>query len=265
MGSSGVRGWGTHPSARCCSQKRVSPAPTRCVPGLLCQPGSSRVPGAGKGDFNSPKCHVEGRGRSGGLSSHPWKRRRACWRIPAASPAPQGFRDGRHCRSDEHGRPTPQARDMGFIRQVFLAAGQLSQHTAKPQPHTRLLRGPPLPGERTAARMTTAAHAGGFWELLLKPARGMAAPKSRSARGSNPPAQRLAGGDQSALDPAQGHRLPPRALYSLLGKQIEGEDATWLFLRNIDSLVRKELKSNTPTVSVPAQGSSGQGAVSPSC
>lgn len=54
----------------------------------------------------------------------------------------------------------------------------------------------------------------------------------------------------------------PEALYSLLGKQIEGEDATWLFLRNINSLVRKELKSNTPSASVPAQGSSGQGAMS---
>lgn len=149
MGSLGVRGWGTHPSAGCCSQKRVSSAPTRCVPGLLCHSGSSRVPGAGKGDFNVPNVTSRaGVALGAQLSSVETETSLLAHPCSFSSPtrAPEGFRDGRRCRSDEHGRPTSQPQDMGFIRQVFLAAGQLSQHTVKPQPHTRLLQGPPYLG-----------------------------------------------------------------------------------------------------------------------
>lgn len=80
--------------------------------------------------------------------------------------APEGFKDHRHCRNDEHQHPAHQAQDMGFTRQVFLAMGQLSEHTVKPQPCTWLLGGPPLPEEPTAAQMTAGTHSSEHRQIL---------------------------------------------------------------------------------------------------
>ena len=143
--------------------------------------------------------------------------------------APEGFKDHRHCRSDEHQHPTPQAQDTGFIRQVFLAMGLLPQHAAKPQPRTWLLEGPLLPGEPTAARMMA----------------GTRSSERRQVLGTAPQARARDGGSQiplctwqqsptllgatSGSGPSQRASFPARrALYSLPGRQIEEEDATWL-------------------------------------
>lgn len=229
-----MRGWGTHPSAGCCSPGRVNPAPTHCVPGRLCHPGCSRVPGAGKRGFNFP--NISSRATPGtqlsstemetSVLAHPCS-------FPRPTRVPEGFRDGRRCRSHEHEHPTPSStgREVYSVG-IFGCGAVIAAHSEASAPHMAV--GRPSPTCRAHHSPDDGRHPWqptqtDFGNSSSSPYKGWWLPNPALHVAAIPQPSALLGATSQLWTQPEGiGSPPPRALHSLLGKQIEKEDATRL-------------------------------------